>query len=645
MSRRPLQIHPARLVFWTVAVLAALAWFVDSRPFELDAGDPELAGRLPEVQDPGDTLVVLSTDAIAQSAARGEVAGAWSWVDMFQQEVGPVRVLDVEALDPEATVGARFVIFTRSACDWSRANELIAPITELLNRGTTVVLEMPAGELRSTWAADGGGGLRTPSSITALAGVDETAAQDLRRMPLLTSFIGNTRPLADAVTLVAFDGAPVIYARPVGTADVIIFEFDLGQQLMHMQQGLPRPDFSVRPRVAGRRVHAADLVADSSLMDSDVPWADLLERYVVHRVIGRRNAMFAFWAWPDGKNGGLLTSHQAHTIYGRPLWMSIHERGLEARSATFVAAPPEPVDPGTLDDNEQSGHAALLWFLDPSEAGLHRSWSAGPFTLLVQPMTLVSQLEQLEESLGERADVRGVRLAHGRWSDDWTGAYRAMDAVDLSYSVSYGPGPDTPSGFLFGTCQPFTPRDTNGLPFALREVPACFVDPSTPEESEALIEFIQNAAERHWGIHLLTSSDRFQRSPSMTGFDAWRDALVLARELNLWIGGAGEYVTFLRRRQESELQMRGREISARDSDGTPRVIDYTIDVETSQAGLTVMLPETSEGLRLARVTRGNRESQFLGDEVITRESTLLGENVQLVVLNPGFTTLGLRYAR
>ncbi len=645
MSRRPLQIHPARLFFWTVAVLVALAWFVDSRPFELDAGDPELAGRLREVNGPGDVLVVVSEEAIAQSAARGEVSGAWSWVDMIQQEVGPVRVVDVSALNNDAAADSRFIIFTRSACEWSRSSELVGPIEDWLNRGISVVLEMPVGQLRATWAADGGGGLRTPSSITALAGVDEQAGQDLRRMPLLTSFIGNTRPLADTVTLMAFDGAPVIYARSVGQADMVVFEFDLGQQLMLMQQGFAGSDFSVRPRVSGRRVHTADMVADSSLFDSDVPWADLLERYVVHRVIGRRNAMFAFWAWPEGRTGGLLTSHQSHTIFGRPLWMSIHERGLDARSATFVAAPPQSVALESIDDSEQSGHAALLWFLDPNEAGLNRSWGAGPFTLLVQPMTLVSQLEQLEESLGERADVRGVRVAHGRWTDDWTGAYRAMDAVDLSYSVTYGPSPDTPPGFLFGTCQPFTPRDTNGLPFALREVPACFVDPSTPEQTEMLAEFIQNAATRHWGVHLLTSSDRFQRSPSMTGFDAWRDALTQARELNLWIGGAGEYVTFMRRRQDSELRLRGREVSARDSDGSPRVIDYTLDVETSQSGLTVMLPETSEGLRLSRVTRGNRESQFLGDEVATRESTLLGGNVQLVVLNPGFTTLGLRYTR
>ena len=107
----------------------------------------------------------------------------------------------------------------------------------------------------------------------------------------------------------------------------------------------------------------------------------------------------------------------------------------------------------------------------------------------------------------------------------------------------------------------------------------------------------------------------------------------------------GEYVIFLRRRQEAELRVRGREVTSRDSDGTPRVIEYTVDVETANDSLAVMLPARSEGLRLSRVSRGNQESQFLGDEVQTRETTWLGEPVQLVPLNAGFTTLGLRYSR
>jgi hypothetical protein len=171
------------------------------------------------------------------------------------------------------------------------------------------------------------------------------------------------------------------------------------------------------------------------------------------------------------------------------------------------------------------------------------------------------------------------------------------------------------------------------------------VDPVNEEEVEQLDSALRKAASDHYTVHLLTSADRFQYSPSMAGFDAWRNALETARQQQLWIGGAGEYVTFLRRRQEAELRVRGREVTSRDSDGTPRVIEYTVDVETANDSLAVMLPARSEGLRLSRVSRGNQESQFLGDEVQTRETTWLGEPVQLVPLNAGFTTLGLRYSR
>jgi hypothetical protein len=83
----------------------------------------------------------------------------------------------------------------------------------------------------------------------------------------------------------------------------------------------------------------------------------------------------------------------------------------------------------------------------------------------------------------------------------------------------------------------------------------------------------------------------------------------------------------------------------RDADGTPRIIEYTLEAETSERGLAIMLPVQSEGLQLSRVTRGSRESQVLGDEVTTREVGWLGRPVQLVAVNPGFTTLGLRYTR
>jgi hypothetical protein len=131
----------------------------------------------------------------------------------------------------------------------------------------------------------------------------------------------------------------------------------------------------------------------------------------------------------------------------------------------------------------------------------------------------------------------------------------------------------------------------------------------------------------------------------MAGFDAWRDALAFARANNMWVGGAGELNAFWRRRSEAELRLAGREVTSRDADGTARIIDYTLEAETSERGLVIMLPVQSEGLQLSRVTRGSRESQVLGDEVTTREVPWLGRPVQLVAVNPGFTTLGLRYSR
>ena len=646
MSRSRLQLNPLRVAFWTLVVLVLAAFVLDRRPVRLDAGDPRLQGAFVEVEGRGDVVVIIASQGATDTGGRGVVPGSWPWVDAVRQEVGPVSVLAVEDLRAEDLSPYQYAIFTSGTTTALHAEAVAPLVEELAGRGATVVLELPEARLRTQFGADGNGGWRTPGAITAVGALDAPFNNELRRMPLLTRFIGSTRPLEGAETLLAMDGAPVVYSRTFGTGEVIVLDFDAGQQLSALQQGVSTSTGRVRPRVSGAPVRTSDVVASPALLGSTIPYADLLERFLIHAVMGRRMALFALWPWPEGGNGALLSSHQSTTMSGRPLWMSIHERALDTRSATFLSAPPQlPTRENAVDMPEFTGHGALLWFTDPAQASLHKSWGAFGFKIIEQPMTLVSQLEQLETWLGEEADIRGVRTWDGRWTSDHVDAWRIMDAVELRYSVSYSPTPGGQQGFVFGTCQPFTPSDWNGLPFRVREIPVCFTDPSTPEEVEQLMLTLQRAATEFWSVHVMTSADRFHHTPSMAGFDAWRDALAFARANNMWVGGAGELNAFWRRRSEAELRLAAREVTSRDADGTARVIDYTLEAETSERGLVIMLPVQSEGLQLSRVTRGSRESQVLGDEVTTREVPWLGRPVQLVAVNPGFTTLGLRYSR
>lgn len=648
LPARRLRIPPWRVAFWLAVVVLLAGWIVQRNPCTLDADNPELEARTPEVTGNGDVLVVISERGVLASSSAGGIDASWAWVDLVRQEVGPVSATDLDTLDAERLFRHRFVLITKSAAGDPAVDGHVPALREWVAGGGVLSIELPTGALRSEFAADGTGGWRTPGEITAVEGVPEDVAQRIRQIPLLTRFMGSTRPLEGAETLLAMDGAPVIYARAIGQGSVVVFDFDLGAQLHAMQQGVAGPGGRVRPRVAGDTVTTMDLVASSRMLEAEHPWADLLERYVAHVALGSRAPVFFLWHWPDAKRGGLISSHDTRDMSGRPLWMSIHERTLDARTTTFIGAPPTSPPPGwAIDDEEFVGHAAMLWNPNPQRGDLHRTWGAFGFEPVRQPLTLAGQTERLDEWLGRDADVRGVRVVDGQWDDTFTQPWRIMEAAQLRYSVSYGPQESLSHGYLFGTSQPFTPLDRTGLPFGLMEVPVGFVNPVANEEREALRAAIERAAEEGYTVHLLTSADRFRDAPSMDAFDAWRDALALARQRGLWIGGAGEFIRFGRQRSAAELRVIGTEVASRDGEGRPRSIEFTVEAETRFRGLTMAIPVRWGAMRLDRVTRGSRQAQYsrMADEVTRTQTTWLGLELQLIPLNPGFTTVNLRYTR
>jgi hypothetical protein len=222
-----------------------------------------------------------------------------------------------------------------------------------------------------------------------------------------------------------------------------------------------------------------------------------------------------------------------------------------------------------------------------------------------------------------------------------------MDAAELRYSTTYSPAPGGPPGFIFGTCQPFTPIDLSGHPFRLQEVPICFANPETQEELELFGEALQNASEDVWAVHILTSADRFIARPDLHSFDIWRDALHYADANDMWVGGAGELVSFRRRRAGAALHVISTEVTSTMADGEPRVVEYTVEVETGGRGQVLMVPSQYGDLSFVQATRGGPEAQLydVASEVETESGTYLGREIRLLPLNPGFTTVGLTYRR
>lgn len=646
LRRRASTLSPYRVLFWVVAFVTLLLFLFDRRPFVVSADDPQTVGEFSESLSEGDVLVLVSVQETKTRTARGEFVRPFAWVDALSQEYGPVSSIDVDAMTGDILRNYRFVIVTESAASSPKLIEQRALLESFASSGGVLVLELPQGALRTTFSADGTGGWRNPAAITAVNGVDDDLSAELMAMPLITRFIGSVRPLEGAKTHLAMDGAPVIYSRAMGQGRVVTVDFGLSAQLSSIQQGTPGDRMRVRPRRAGQPIRSTDLIAAPQLFGSSVPYADVLERFIVHSVLGGDEPLFYFWPYPRSGRGALLSSHQSRYVSGRPLWMSVHERALNARTITFVASPDPQRPTLSLTEAEHVDHAALLWVVDPRDAGLQKAWGILGLHPVVQPLTLDAQRRGLTRSFtGLRPDdIHGIRAWSGRWSDHFVEPFRIMQAHGFRYDTSYGPVPGLPQGYLFGTCQPFRPVDVNGMPFALHEVPICFIDPSTDHDLQLVGRALRRASEAMDVVHVLTSADAFRDTPDMRAFDAWRDMLRYAERNKMWVGGAGQFVEFRRVRQNAQLRVAGKTVERDDRSGDIRATRYVLEAEVPNGNFTLAIPLEAGGSPLHSVVRGVALSAGSGrDDLEFEDVQYGGRTVRLIQLASGFTTLTIRY--
>lgn len=646
LRRRTSTLSPFRVLFWMVAFALLILFVMDRRPLVISADDPMTHGSFQEEKVEGDVLVLVSAAETKARTSRGEFVRPFAWVDALRQEYGPVSTLDVDTLSGDTLRNYRFIIVTESASSSPKLWEQRTLLESFASSGGLLVLELPTGPLRSTFSADGEGGWRTPSAITAVHGADEDLVAELMASPLITRFIGSIRPLEGARTYLAMDGAPVVYSRTLGQGRVVTIDFALSAQLSAMQQGTPGDRMRVRPRRAGQPVRSTDLISAPQLFGSSVPYADVLERFIIHGVLSKEEPLFFFWPYPRGGRGALLSSHQSRYVSGRPLWMSVHERSSNARTITFVASPDPQRPTVSFTEAEHVDHAALLWVVDPRDVGLQRAWGLFGLHPVIQPLQLDAQRRGLTRAFpGLRAeDVHGIRTWSGRWSTHFVEPFRVMQAHGFRYDTSYGPVPGLPQGYLFGTCQPFRPVDVDGMPFQLMEVPICFIDPSTDQDLQLVGRALRRASEKMDVVHVLTSSDAFRDAPDMRSFDAWRDMLRFAERHKMWVGGAGQFIEYQRVKQNSQLRVAGKTVERNERTGDIRATRYVVEAEVPNGNFTLAIPLKAGNAELQSIVRGVALTAGSGrDDLQFEDVEYGGQTVRLIPLASGFTTLTIRY--
>ena len=299
--RRQRSSLPYRIPLWGAVLLVGALVYLDNSPFLIEPSSDEAGGTTISRTRTSDVVVVLDYRRIGATDTtfrKRDWSGAW--VDMLEQHLGPITVVTPESLASKHLKNARAIVLTASVTG-EIPESLATELREQALDGSLLVVDRPEGKLREMFAANGEAGTQIGRNITFARGVKAPFKSQLTSMPIDTEYIGSTSPKDDSKTLLAIDGAPVVYSVAVGEGHVVTVDFDIGEQLVAMQQGRPSEDW----RVEAGNVNTdelppktSDLVGDDKLRGAEIPYADLLERFIVYGVIQRYAPIPSLWPFP-----------------------------------------------------------------------------------------------------------------------------------------------------------------------------------------------------------------------------------------------------------------------------------------------------------------------------------------------------------
>src|SRR5699024_4999286 len=169
-------------------------------------------------------------------------------------------------------------------------------------------------------------------------------------------------------------------------------------------------------------------------------------------------------------------------------------------------------------------------------------------------------------------------------------------------------------------------------------------DPSTDQDLQLVGRALRSASESMGVVHILTSSDTFRDAPDMRAFDAWRDMLHFAKQNDMWIGGAGQFIRFRNQRARAQLHVAGKTHESNERTSNRRVTRYVLEIEVPNNEFTLAIPQKLQDRTLLSVVRGVALSATSSrDDVTFEDIAYAGNDLRLIRLAPGFTTLTIRY--
>ncbi len=675
--RRKSRTHAAyRATLWAVVTLGLATLYLQNSPWEIEAEVEESEGIEIARESQADIIVVIDYNAIRRSGPDFEQRD-WSaaWINLVEQEMGPVTVATPQSLSNKVLSDARIVILTSSVSGQINAS-LMSRLRDHVESGKLIVMERPQGVLRDEWAADGRAGARRAQHITFALDLAEPYATELRQMPLSTEFIGSTRAATQSTTLLSIDGAPVVYVRDVGEGHVITVDFDLGEQLVAMQQGRPNGKMKVRAKNPGEsgdlppKTH--DLVMDERLIGAPAPYADMLERFIMHGAILRYMPAPTLWYYPDGAYGVVVAIHEDSSLGNSGGWMLDHETSQKALSSLLTSVDSGLTASGAATIHRKGGDIGLLWRMEGTPSEQFERLGVSSFKPVARPITIKQQISGLKETLPINY-VRTVRSMDGWWSERWSAPFSQLAKqglrLDLSYEV-----PQT-AGYAWGTGLPFLVMSDEGIPYGVREMPVVYPD-RVVEGADFLTMLEASQHGHHMAMAVSLSPSSFASYPDLERFNHWLDLFTHIKERGHIMTSAYNLDTYLRSRRASSLRSRVvrdarlpsdsnslptlqeealQKLKDKKSGKTSKPVTQKrtsrraqlmrVTVEAKARGMSLMVPGTMEDHSFhsarRRSNRGGKDNA--SSRIETSEIVLMGFPQVRIPLDRGFNTIDIYY--
>ncbi len=559
------ELRPDLMALFALAILGLLGWAHQS-PIFIGTSDPTVVGAAPPPSPKAcDTLLVLPDppEEGAEAATFSALDMAYGWYNTLGQEIGCFQHAWPSQLEATSWTGVRTVVVASSAARTMR-QDLVDSLGRWVEQGGVLLVEQPDARWTSTTGLPvTTTGARVTRSITSAdrapirGALRDTLLETPVTTTMLTAELGADQGGAEPTSFLEVDGRPALLHAARGAGHAYVLTIDLARAITTLQQGRPLDDFSLPPpeseQVPPGLTQPWVLVADKKMLNTEVPFADLLERLVVE-VITIHTPTPRLWYYPGTAMGVFIMSHDEEAFGDRSAFVTDWESANGLRSTNFII--PDSMSSEALAKMLEQGHDVQVhWNRGFDNSPQSRRAGLGPWRPLALEMSLIDQQAAIQAPLEDHKVT--LNRTHGLlWDSDWSESFQKMAAAGIVADSTYGPTGPKQFGYLFGTGRPFYALDRGGQLLPILEIPFVMQDDENLDAARLRKLILDSEGGHHQVIMPIFHTNTMANRPDVEVMHTWRRTFAFAERHNHWVTTLRDFLLFEEARRTSIFSSR-----------------------------------------------------------------------------------------